>query len=144
MPYFTSLTPSHTAFPCVLSFPFSWFLFSYQFIPNISTLIVLVLTETWESEIKIKNLINPKKSGRMIGWPYIPCFPDRNALEISTVSPYLFLYLSLWLPCFSDIPMANSFKQLLSLSSDSRFNFIGSPRVSVQTNILQHIPSLVS
>lgn len=80
----------------------------------------------------------------MISWPYIPCFPDRNALEISTVSLYLFLYLSLWLPCSSNISMANCFHQLLSLPSDSRFNFIDSPRVSVQTHTLQHIPPLVS
>lgn len=89
-------------------------------------------------------MINPEKSGGMISWPSIPCFPGRNALEISTVSLYLFLYLSLWLPCSSNISMANCFHQLLSLPSDSSFNFIGSPRVSVQTNILQHIPPLVS
>lgn len=43
-----------------------------------------------------KNPINPRKSGRMIGWPYCPCFPDPIACKISP-APSLFLSLSLQL-----------------------------------------------
>lgn len=40
-----------------------------------------------ESEIEVKNLINPRNSGGMFCWPYSPCFPGPKAPETS-FSPF--------------------------------------------------------
>lgn len=78
-----------------------------------------------ESEIEVKNLINPRNSGGMFYWPYSPCFPGPKAPETS-FSPFFSpsvllssLLLSLY-PTSSVFSMAHPSQQIVDSALDWR------------------------